>query len=157
MLPKKYKSYWPKWLELSIGYAVRDILDANSLEGQGKIPSSECISLLPNNYGSPRLILALDYNLVKLFYLPGNSTLGISKDINKSIELLETIQNFEPANELFLYCYYELYLESKKEQYLEKIKHYLSIIDNYDTKKLKLEIENKLKEIYDYKVSINLS
>ena len=72
MLPKKYKSYWPKWLELSIGYAVRDILDANSLEGQGKIPSSECISLLPNNYGSPRLILALDYNLAKLLPDGGN-------------------------------------------------------------------------------------
>ena len=47
------------------------------------------------------------YNLVKLFYLSGNGTLGIKKDIDKSISLLSTIKDFEPSNELLLYCYYE--------------------------------------------------
>ena len=66
LLPEKIKKYYPEWLELSIGYAVRNILAANSEAGKDKVPCSECISLEPNNYGSPRLILSLDYNLVKL-------------------------------------------------------------------------------------------
>ncbi len=71
LLPKKWKKYYPDWLELSIGYAVRNILDQNSPAGRGVEPCSECISLEPGNWGSPRLIISLDYNMVKL--LPDGS------------------------------------------------------------------------------------
>lgn len=94
------------------------------------------------------------YNLVKLFYLQGNSTLGIKKDLAKSLELLNTIKNFPPSNELFLYIYYDLYLTNPI--YLDKVNYYLSILDNtLDTKKKK-QIETNLKEIKDYHIKIDL-
>ena len=96
------------------------------------------------------------YNLVNLFYLPGNSTLGIKKDLNKSLELLNTIANFKPANELFLYCYYELYLETKNKDYLDKINYYLNNLDTTINIKEKQKIEKKLKEIHDFKINIIL-
>ncbi len=66
LLPDKWKKYYPSWLELSVGYAVRNLLDVNVPEAQDIAPCSECISLIPGAWGSPRLIFALDYNLVKL-------------------------------------------------------------------------------------------
>lgn len=96
------------------------------------------------------------YNLVKFFYLPGNTALGIQKNIDKSLELLNTISFFEPANELFLYCYYESYLENKKEEYLNKINYYLNILNNSLEKNKKLAIENNLKKIHKYMIDISL-
>ena len=96
------------------------------------------------------------YNLVKYFYLEGNSTLGIKKDIDKSISLLKEIENFKYSNELLLYAYYELYQENNK--YLNEVKHYLnklnqSNIINKDYKKL---IENNLKKIEENKINLNI-
>jgi len=96
------------------------------------------------------------YNLVNLFYLKGNSTIGIKKDIEKSISLLNTLNNFNPKNKLLLYCYYELYLNNKTEKNLNKVKYYLSIINNTLDISTKQEIEKKLKEIYNYKINIIL-
>ena len=96
------------------------------------------------------------YNLVKLFYLPGNATLGIKKDISKSLELLETISNFTPAYELFLYCYYELYLENKTDEYLNKINYYLNLVNNTFDNNIKKEIETHLKKIHNYQIKIDL-
>ena len=96
------------------------------------------------------------YNLVNLFYLKGNSNIGIKKDIEKSISLLNTIKDFIPTNELLLYCYYELYLDNKNEELLNKINYYLSILNNNLDKNTKQKIENKLKEIHDYKINIIL-
>lgn len=70
------------------------------------------------------------YNLVKHFYLEGNANLGIKKDINKSISLLETIKDFPPAQELLLYSYYELYLITNKKEELDKVNFYLSLLNN---------------------------
>lgn len=64
--------YFPDWLELSVGYAARDL--CQSSEG---VPCNYSIpqDIDPNGfglYGNRKIILALDYNLVKL--LPdGNS------------------------------------------------------------------------------------
>ena len=95
------------------------------------------------------------YNLVNLFYLKGNGTLGTSKDIPKCLTLLEEIKDFPPANELFLYCYYELYLNSKEKQYLDKINYYLNIVNNDMSNDIKKNIESNLKNIYE--ISIKLS
>ena len=94
------------------------------------------------------------YNLVKLFYLKGNATLNIEKDLNKSLSMLDTIKDFEPANELYLYCYYELYLEKKEKKYLDKINYYLNILNTNLDKSLKKEIETNLNNIY--KINIKL-
>ena len=64
-----------------------------------------------------------------------------------------TINNFEPANELFLYCYYELYLESKEKQYLDKINYYLNIVNTNEIK-IKKDIEKELDNIYKIQIKL---
>jgi len=94
------------------------------------------------------------YNLVKYFYLEGNSTIGIKKDIDKSISLLKEINNFEYTNELLLYAYYELYLSDNT--YINKVKYYLNKLNNSHVlnKEYKQLIENKLKEIEQNQINI---
>ncbi len=96
------------------------------------------------------------FNLVKLFYSVGNATLGIKKDIDKSISLLNTLNNFEPANELFLYLYYEKYLNNKNEENLNKVNYYLNIINNTKDCEIKKKIEKELKKIDNYYITINM-
>ena len=95
------------------------------------------------------------YNLVKYFYLEGNSTLGIKKDIDKSISLLNQISKEEYSNELFLYAYYQKYLENPI--YINEVKHYLNKLNNTNilNKDYKNIIESKLKEIKDNQININ--
>lgn len=98
------------------------------------------------------------HNLVKYYYLPGNAELGIKKDLEKSISLLEQNKDFEQNHELLLYAYYELYLNTKNESQLNKVKYYLSIINNniLSNKEYKQSIEQNLNNIYKYKININL-
>ncbi len=101
------------------------------------------------------------YNLVKYFYMEGNSTIGIKKDIDKSISLLENNynlnHNFKVLNsELLLYLYYEKYLTSRNQEYLNKVNYYLNILNNsdiFDIKK-KQSIEDHLKNIQEYTITI---
>lgn len=93
------------------------------------------------------------YNLVKYYYLEGNSSIGIKKDIDKSISLLESI-SLKDTNELLLYAYYEKFLETKNNIYIDKIKYYLNIINNSCNTLKKKEIENKIKEIVNYKIKL---
>ena len=88
------------------------------------------------------------YNLVDLFYLKGNSTLGLKKDINKCLELLNEIKEFKPANLLFLYCYYELYLQDKSKENLNKVNYYLERVEKNSNNKEIKEIEAELKKIH---------
>ena len=95
------------------------------------------------------------YNLVKYFYLTGNSTLGIKKDIEKSISLLNQIKDFKYTDELFLYIYYELY--QNDPIYLDKVNHYLNKLNNNTilNKEYKSSIEKHLKEIKRNHITIN--
>jgi TPR repeat protein len=95
------------------------------------------------------------YNLVKYFYLEGNSTLGIKKDIEKSISLLKKIKDFQYTDELLLYAYYELYLNNIS--YINEVKYYLNKINNSTilNKDYKNKIESKLKEIETSIIKIN--
>lgn len=95
------------------------------------------------------------FNLVKYFYLEGNSTLGINKDINKSISLLLKIKDFKYTNELLLYAYFDLY--QKDNTYKDKVSYYLEQINNSIllNKKYKDQIENKLEEIKQNQININ--
>ena len=95
------------------------------------------------------------YNLVKLFYSKGNAKLGIKKDIDKSISMLNTINNFEPSNELFLYLYYEKYLNNKNQENLNKLKYYLNIINISENTEIKKTIEKELKRIEEYYINLN--
>lgn len=95
------------------------------------------------------------YNLVKLFYSKGNAKLGIKKDIDKSISMLNTLNNFEPANELLLYLYYEKYLNNKNEENLNKLNYYLNTINNTKDYSIKKKIEKELNKIKNYSITIN--
>ncbi len=95
------------------------------------------------------------FNLVKLFYSIGNAKLGIKKDIDKSISLLNTLNNFEPANEIFLYLYYEKYLNDKSEENINKLNYYLNIINNTKEYPIKKKIEKELNKINSYHITID--
>ena len=66
LLPEKWQRWYPDWLELSVGYAVRNLIVMGSDEAVGKKPCAECITWDNNSWGSTRLIFALDYNMVKI-------------------------------------------------------------------------------------------
>ena len=101
------------------------------------------------------------YNLAKYFYKDGNMEVGITKDINKSIELLEDVcDDFIEALEELIYIYYELYLFSNKKEklYLDKINLYkqkCELCNSYNIK-IKSRIEEKLNVINDNIKSINI-
>ncbi len=64
MLPKALKSYWPSWLQLTFGVAVRNLGDMNDPNfkpdySKGKVYDGHV-------FGSPRYIIGLDYDLVKI-------------------------------------------------------------------------------------------
>lgn len=92
------------------------------------------------------------YNLAKYFYEYGNLEAKVDKNLNKAIELLETISDdlFEAKKEL-LYIYYTLYVQSKKKNsyYLKKINEYKEQCEcslKYN-QKIKKEVEDHLKQI----------
>ena len=88
-------------------------------------------------------------NLVKYYYLNGNAALGISKNIDAAISLLEPILDYENACELLVFCFYEKYLEDGT--CLDKLNYYLDYINHsiYYDKERKEEILDKLKNL-DY-------
>ncbi len=64
MLPNSLKDYWPSWLQLTFGVAVRNLCDTND-------PAHNCDLSRGQVYengvlGSPRYIIGLDYDLVKI-------------------------------------------------------------------------------------------
>lgn len=68
LLPDNYSKYWPEWLELTVGYAARN-LSIND-------PYYQHITPYPGSYpyksnyaeawGNPKYIVGLDYDVVKL-------------------------------------------------------------------------------------------
>lgn len=100
------------------------------------------------------------YNLAKYFYENGALDIGVSKDINKAITLLEQSSEvlIESIKEL-IYIYYTEYIKfksncdllgiAKKSDLLNKLNYWINKIEhhaNYDDI-LKKEIEQKLKNI----------
>jgi len=61
-LPENIGKHIPSWLELSFGYAARNLCDPLN-------PNNDCSHAYPFNniiYGEPKFIIALDYNLTKM-------------------------------------------------------------------------------------------
>ena len=69
LLPYNYQNYWPDWLELSFGYAVRNLCDAGH-PGLHNCSDEDAELYITDDgwqvYGSKRYVIGLDYNLVKL-------------------------------------------------------------------------------------------
>ena len=58
LLPESLKDYWPSWMQLSFGYAARNLGDS--------LYAPKFYYNGTYSFGSPRFIISLDYNLVKL-------------------------------------------------------------------------------------------
>jgi len=63
MLPKDLKDFWPSWLQLSVGYAARNLCSPFPPSQCDKCKSEQIYS---DVWGSPKFIVALDYDLVKI-------------------------------------------------------------------------------------------
>ncbi|MFY8161113.1 MAG: DUF2279 domain-containing protein [Candidatus Kapaibacteriota bacterium] len=65
MLPESLANYWPDWLDVSLGYAARNLTEVYDPE---KIYFHDPNVTFRNNQveGDPKFIISLDYNLVKL-------------------------------------------------------------------------------------------
>ena len=87
-----------------------------------------------------------NYNLVKYFYLFGNVEIGIEKNLDKCLSLLQNNKNFIYSQELLLYVHYELYLKNKTKSDLNKAIKYLEIVNESTVidKKRKQDIFNYL-------------
>jgi hypothetical protein len=70
ILPKSFKKYWPKWLEISLGYTARNMVSepklADEYRSQGIQGDSYNWGQQPPAFGSPRYLIALDWNLMQL-------------------------------------------------------------------------------------------
>ena len=69
------------------------------------------------------------YNLAHYFYENGLPEIGISKDVDLSIKLLEEclLHDIMPAYEDLIYLYFEKYIETSNTSYLDKAKQYANI------------------------------
>lgn len=64
LLPDKLKQYWLPWLEISFGYAARNLCDPINPENQ--CDPNRSFAMYEDVWGSPRFIIALDYNLAQI-------------------------------------------------------------------------------------------
>ncbi len=96
------------------------------------------------------------YNLAKYFYLDGSYEANTEKNIDKAIEYFEkTIPQIEQSYEELIYIYIDKYAESQKDEYLNKINKYLSILSLKPYyKNCEEKIKQKLKEIEKEKLII---
>ena len=62
MLPSDMKKYWLPWLQLSIGYAARNLVSPD----YPRDPKKSFPYYGGEVFGSPRFIVALDYDMVRL-------------------------------------------------------------------------------------------
>lgn len=97
---------------------------------------------------SPRFTLCnwSKYNLAKYFYKDGCMEIGIHKDLDKAIKLLDeaSYELIEALIEL-VYIYKILYKENNSDEYLKKINYYINLIKKHpgyssNSDKLNLEI-----------------
>lgn len=89
------------------------------------------------------------FNLAKFFYLEGSYEANIEKDIDKAVRYFEyTLDSIDNSYEQLIYIYIDKYAKTKKDEYLNKINKYLSILSLKPYyKQCEEKIKNKLKEI----------
>jgi hypothetical protein len=77
LLPETAKKYWPDWLQLNVGYVVRNLSEINPFTPDNpsydKLYKHKFYAWGGPQYlwGESKLVLSLDYNLVKI--LPDGS------------------------------------------------------------------------------------
>ncbi len=81
LLPRSMKDYWPSWLQLSFGYAARNLCDTLN-PGAYDCDRSKSVPFRDGYWGSQRFIIALDYDLVELLPDGGNFWNWLRQSIN---------------------------------------------------------------------------
>lgn len=99
------------------------------------------------------------YNLAKYYYKNGVIEIGIYSDINKAIELLDSVCNkLIEANEELIYIYYDLYMSNNKDNsYFIKLKYYIDLIEknvNYNNT-IKDRIEENISKLNSDSINID--
>jgi len=85
LLPESVRCYWPSWLQISFGYAARNLFAfENYKQDKELIERYKPITEIKRDevWGSPRFILALDYDLVKLLPDNGNFWNWLKQTLN---------------------------------------------------------------------------
>ncbi len=106
MLPKDLKKYWPDWLQLTFGVAVRNLCDLQN-------PALNCDITRGDVYdghivASPRYIIGLDYDLVKI--LPDGSPFWnwVKQTLNY-VKLPAPAIEFGPETRFYLMYPFKIY------------------------------------------------
>ncbi len=99
MLPAQAQKYWPRWLSLSFGYAARSLCAPGYQGGECDPAKSEPI--YPDVWGSPRYVIALDYNLVELLPDGGNFWNWLRQTLNM-FKLPSPAVEFGPVTRVYL-------------------------------------------------------
>ncbi len=89
------------------------------------------------------------YNMVKYFYLEGNSKLNIVKDLDLSILYLRKCQELYLAKKLLLFCFIKKYYQGKNpllKKEIFSLKEDLELSKEYNLKE-KNDIEKELSKI----------
>ncbi len=66
LLPESAQPYWPEWLELSFGYAVRNLCDGYVGSQYVGCDLEKSPLVVDKVHGRRKIMVALDYNLIKL-------------------------------------------------------------------------------------------
>ncbi len=87
LLPNKYAKYWPDWLELTFGYAARNLSVNDASKGISPYPNSYKYSekygdINVEAWGNPKFLVGLDYDLVKLLPDGGNAWNWFKQTLN---------------------------------------------------------------------------
>ena len=111
---------------------MNNYFDPNVFKGQPIYSNENIPNALNNNYD----IKYTNYNK------------GKKINIYASFSNINEIKEFKPANLLFLYCYYELYLQDKSKENLNRVNYYLERVEKNSNNKEIKEIEAELKKIH---------
>ncbi len=64
LLPEEMKKYWVPWLQISFGYAARNL--CNPLDQTLNCDPNRSKQIYNDVWGNPKFIISLDYNLIEL-------------------------------------------------------------------------------------------
>ncbi len=110
LLPEQMQPYWPSWLELAFGYAVRGLCDKATRE-QGLCEPRKSDKWVDDYYfGSPRYVIALDYNLIRLLPDGGNLWNWFRQTLNY-IKLPSPAIEFGPNTKFYIVYPFHLQLK----------------------------------------------
>ncbi|MFP4369074.1 MAG: DUF2279 domain-containing protein [Candidatus Kapaibacterium sp.] len=100
MLPRSLERYWPDWMNISVGYAARNLCDTLN-PGLYNCDKSRSKHYYDGYWGSPRFIVALDYDLVQLLPEGGNFWNWIRQSLNY-FKLPSPAVEFGPVTKVYL-------------------------------------------------------